>query len=168
MRNTFLAILFSFFSLAAIHAQSFGYMNSALFVSELPEVKTANTSLESMQKAKTKVIENMVKQLQDKAAALEQKKQAGTISPKTYEAQMKNLEAEQQKIVKLQETSAKELEAERTKLFDPILKKVNDAIQAVAKEKSLSYVFDTSTGILLFADEALDVTEAVKAKYGTL
>ena len=168
MRNTFLAALLFFFSLATMNAQSFGYMNSALFVSELTEVTTANSTLEALQKAKTTVIENMVKQLQDKAMALEKKKQAGTISPKTYEAQMGNLEGEQQKIVKLQETSAKELEDERMKLFDPILKKVNDAIQAVAKEKSLNYVFDTSTGILLFADEALDVTEAVKTKYGAM
>ncbi|HHB78115.1 MAG TPA: OmpH family outer membrane protein [Saprospiraceae bacterium] len=168
MRSTFLALMLTVFSLSALQAQNFGYMNSAAFVSELQEVKTANTTLENLQKSKAQVIQNMVKSLQDKATALEQKKQQGTISPKAYETQMANLEKEQEKIVKLQETSAKELDAERNKLLDPILTKVNDAIQAVAKEKSLNYVFDTSTGILLFADEALDVTEAVKAKYATL
>lgn len=168
MRNTFLALVLSFLSLAGINAQNFGYMNSAAFVADLQEVKTANSTLENLQKSKGQVIENMIKGLQSKAQALEQKKQAGTISPKAYDTQMKNLESEQSKIVALQESSSKELEAKRNELFDPILKKVNDAIQAVAKEKSLNYVFDTSTGILLFADEALDVTEAVKTKYGAM
>ncbi len=164
MRNFFLAAFFSIFSLSAIHAQNFGYMNSALFVSELPEIKSANSTLEALQKSKTTVIQNMIKQLQDKAIALEQKKQQGTISPKAFETQMQNLQGEETKIQKLQESSAKELEGKRAELVDPVITKVNEAIQAIAKEKSLSYVFDTSTGILLFADEALDITEAVKAK----
>ena len=164
MRNIFLAAFLSIFSLAAINAQNFGYMNSALFVSELPEIKSANSALEALQKSKATVIQNMIKQLQDKATALEQKKQQGTISPKAFETQMKNLQGEETKIQKLQESSGKELEAKRAELVDPVITKVNDAIQAIAKEKSLSYVFDTSTGILLFADEALDITEAVKAK----
>jgi len=168
MRNTFLALVLTFFSLTAINAQNFGYMNSSAFVAELEEVKNASATLESLEKSKTLVIENMAKKLQEKAMALEQKKQAGTISPKAYETQMKNFEGEQQKIVELQKSGVAELENKRKELFDPILKKVNDAIQAIAKEKSLNYVFDTSTGILLFADEALDVTEAVKAKYSAM
>lgn len=168
MRITLLAAFFALVTLSSVQAQKFGYINSALFVSELQEVKTANSTLEAFQTQKAKVIENMAKKLQEKAGALDQKKQAGTISPKAYEAQMTNLQKEQEKIVQLQQTSTQELETKRNELFDPILKKVNDTFKAVAKDESLNYIFDTSTGILLYADEALDVTDLVKAKYSTM
>ena len=54
----------------------------------------------------------------------------------------------------------------REELYKPILERVNAAMQAVAKENGYLLVFDTSTNVLLYADEALDVTNLVKAKLG--
>jgi outer membrane protein len=49
-------------------------------------------------------------------------------------------------------------------LYSPIIKKAEDAINAIAKEKGYSYIFDTSVGAVLFAQESDDVMSLVKAK----
>ncbi|MBK9338659.1 MAG: OmpH family outer membrane protein [Lewinellaceae bacterium] len=51
-------------------------------------------------------------------------------------------------------------------LYKPILERVNTAMQDVAKENAYLIVFDSSTQILLYGDESLDVTPLVKAKLG--
>ena len=42
-------------------------------------------------------------------------------------------------------------------LMQPIFSKANDAIQKVAKEQALIYVFDTSVGAVIYFDDALSV-----------
>ena len=43
---------------------------------------------------------------------------------------------------------------------------VDAAIKAVAKEKGLAFVFDSSKGMLLFADESMDITNDVRKQLG--
>ena len=59
-----------------------------------------------------------------------------------------------------------DLSKRREDLYKPILEKVNKAMQDVAKENGYLLVFDTSTQVLLYADETLDVTKLVNAKLG--
>lgn len=47
-------------------------------------------------------------------------------------------------------------------LFDPILKKLNDAISTVAKNNGYTYIFDTSSQALLYAIESDNVLPLVK------
>lgn len=50
----------------------------------------------------------------------------------------------------------------------PIISKARDAINEVAKEKQILYVFDASAGRGLLVAEGEDLYEAVKAKLGLL
>jgi Skp family chaperone for outer membrane proteins len=43
---------------------------------------------------------------------------------------------------------------------------VNKAMEDVAKENGFNLVFDSSTQVLLYAHESLDVTKMVKTKLG--
>ena len=57
--------------------------------------------------------------------------------------------------------------AKQEELLKPILEKVQNAITAVGKEGGYLFIFDVSVpNTILFADEPLDVTNAVKAKLG--
>lgn len=49
----------------------------------------------------------------------------------------------------------------RKELNEPINARVNDAIWKVAEEKGLDLVFDTLSGNIVYANSALDITEAV-------
>ncbi|MEM9930898.1 MAG: OmpH family outer membrane protein [Bacteroidota bacterium] len=75
--------IFSLFLLGSasnLMAQKFGYVNSALILSELPAVRAAEADLEALQKQLTKRGEDMVNQFRADVAALEQKVAEGGLS----------------------------------------------------------------------------------------
>lgn len=147
-------------------SQKFGYCNSTALLTEIPEVKAADSDLQAFQTQLTKRGQEMVKALQDKAADLERKKQQGAISPKDLETQAAKLQEEEAAIVKYEQEVYEKLAQKREELYKPILEKVNTAMADVAKENQFMFVFDLGTRVLLYADESLDVTKLVKTKLG--
>ncbi|MFZ4545370.1 MAG: OmpH family outer membrane protein [Saprospiraceae bacterium] len=165
MKKTLLFSLLSLFCIVA-QAQKFGFLNSALLLEELPEVKAANTSLQTFQEMKQKQGRAKVEALQMKYQDLQKKEKAGELSPKQLSEQADVLKKEEEEIGKLEQQIAQELQEKKQTTLQPILDKVNKAISEVAKEQGLTYVFDSTAGSLLYADEKLDVSAAVKAKLG--
>jgi len=166
--NKTLILSFAFIALLATagNAQKFGYCNSSVLLSELPEVKAADSDLKDFQTQLTKRGQEMVKSLQDKSAELERKKEIGTIAPKDYDVQSAKLAEEEEKIKAYEQEVYTKLGQKREDLFKPILDKVNKMMQEVAIENKFTYVFDSSTQVIVYADESLDVTKLVKAKLG--
>ena len=148
----------------SLQAQKFGYVNSALILSEMPEVKQADANLETLQKQLQKQYEKMVTSFQDKYKALAQKEQRGELSPKEVEEEGAKLREEEKKIAQFEKDTQQQLLDKREELLKPIYDKVNDAIKAVAEEGGYQMIFDSSTAILLFAEDGADVSELVKAK----
>ncbi|MCC7466208.1 MAG: OmpH family outer membrane protein [Saprospiraceae bacterium] len=147
-------------------AQKFGYCNSGVLLTQIPEVKAADSDLNAFQTQLTKRGQEMVKALQDKASELDRKQQQGTISPKDLETQSQKLKEEEASIAKYEQEVYEKLAQKREELFKPILDKVNKAMEDVAKENQFMFVFDSSTQVILYSDESLDVTNLVKAKLG--
>lgn len=147
-------------------AQKFGYCNSGALLTQIPEVKAADSDLQAFQAQLTKRGQEMVKSLQEKAAELDRKEKAGTISPKELEIQGAKLQEEQAVIAKYEQEVYDKLGQKREELFKPILDRVNQAMADVAKENQFTFVFDQNTQVLLYADESLDVTKLVKTKLG--
>lgn len=147
-------------------AQKFGYCNSAILLTQLPEVKAADSDLQAFQTQLTKKGQERVKALQDAVSDLERKKQAGTISPKDYDVQYAKLQEERESIAKYEQEVYQKLTEKREALYKPLLDKVNKAMSDVATENGFALVFDSSTQILLYASESLDVTKMVKTKLG--
>ncbi|HRI61890.1 MAG TPA: OmpH family outer membrane protein [Saprospiraceae bacterium] len=149
-----------------VFSQKFGFCNSALLLTQMPEVKAADSDLQAFQTQLTKKGQERVKALQDAAAELERKKQQGTISPKDSDAQYAKLEEERQSIAKYEQEVYQKLTQKREELYKPLLDKVNKAMADVANENGFALVFDSSTQILVYAHESLDVTKMVKTKLG--
>jgi outer membrane protein len=147
-------------------AQKFGYINAQELIKNMPEVKEANANIETLTKQLEKKSVDMKKAFQAKYQDLQAKQQNGEISPKQLETEAALLEAEQQKIEEYDQTSIKKIEDKNSQLLTPIINKVNTAIKEVSEENGFTYVFDFSTGIILYADESTDITELVKAKLG--
>jgi len=167
MKKTLLPTL-GFVMLLAVggFSQKLGYLNSVALLSELPEVKQADSNLKAFQTQLTKRGQEMVKELQDKAAELERKKELGTISPKDYQDQAAKLQEEEAKIASYEKEVYDKLAKKREEEYKPILDRVNTAMQDVAKENGFLMVFDSGTQILLYGDQTLDVTPLVKVKLG--
>lgn len=144
----------------------FGYTNSQAILVEMPDVKRADAKLETLQKQLQSKGEQMVSGFRTKAENLQKKADAGTISQLDYETEAKALAAEERKIMQYEQDMMKQLADKRAELIQPILKRVQDAIDDVAAEKGYQYIFDMSTGVLLYAKPKDDITGAVKAKLG--
>jgi outer membrane protein len=163
-KSTVLTLCLTLMVASVGYSQKFGYCNSALLLTNIPEMKQADSELKSYQTQLTKKGQEMVKSLQDKAADLKRKEEQGAISPKELETQNTKLGEEQQAIAKYEQEVYEKLAQKREELFQPILERVNTAMSEVAKENGFVFVFDTNSNMVLYANESLDVTKLVKAK----
>lgn len=151
---------------ATLQAQKFGYVHSTEILSKMPEVKAADSNLETLQKKLMEKGEGMVELLQKDYAAIQQKVAAGELSPKQQEDEAKKLELRQTEIAKYEQEMQQKIMEKREELLKPIYEKVNQAIKDVAKEGGYQMIFDASTSILLYAEDGADVGNKVKAKLG--
>ena len=167
MNKTFLLALSLLLSITTLtSAQKFGFCNSALLMTQLPEVKAADSDLQAFQAQLTKVGQQRVKSLQEKAAELKSKQERGVISPKEAESQTALLQAEEQAIAGYEEEVYSKLTQKQQELYKPIFDKVNEAMKAVASENGFQFVFDSSTQVVLYGHESHDVTALLKVKLG--
>jgi len=151
---------------SAAMAQKFGYTNSLALLTEIPEVKQADSDLQAFQSQLQKKGQEMVKDLQTKAAELQRKEDQGTISPKDLEVQTAKLKDEEEKIGKYEQEVYAKLTQKREELYKPLLERVNNAMKDVATENGFTMVFDLSANVVLYGDPTLDVTKMVKTKLG--
>ncbi len=154
------------FMSTTVSAQKFGYLNSQALLSEMSEVEQAKANLEVLGQQLRKKGEAMVASLQAKYGEVQQKAAAGGLSPKDQEAEVTKLKAEEAEIAKFEQDMVQQLQKKEADLLQPILDKVNVAIKAVAEEEGYLYIFDSSTQVLLYADESSDVSSKVKTKLG--
>jgi len=76
------------------------------------------------------------------------------------------LKEEEQQIMAFEQESQQKILAKSEELLGPIRDKVQKAIDDVAKEHNFAYVFDNSSGFILYADESVNITPKVKTKLG--
>jgi len=146
--------------------QSFGYVNSQELIQSIPEVKEANANIETYRSQFQKKGQDMLKNLQSKYLELEKKQGRGEISPKQLEDQAAGLKLEEQELVKFEQESQQKIVQKSETLLQPLREKIQNAINEVAAEKGYTYIFDFSTGFLLYADQAADVSQLVRTKLG--
>ncbi len=149
-----------------VEAQKFGYVNSQALLAEIPEVKEADANLQAFQAQLEKKGQMMVQELEGKYRDLQRREQSGEISPKALDEEAKKLKLEEGKLGEYEQDMQKQLLAKRQEVLQPILDRINEMIKVVAKENQYTYIFDSSSGVLLFAEEAMDVTKLVKTKLG--
>jgi outer membrane protein len=152
--------------MTAIQAQKIGHINSQVILSELPEVKAAESDLEAFQTQLQKKGQKMIEDFQKRYQEVARKEQQGELSPRQLEEESKKLKAEEEAIQKFEQEMQLQIMTKREDLLQPILDRVNDAIEKVSKEKGYSYIIDLSAGMLLFADDIYDITNDVKKILG--
>lgn len=165
-KNLLFTLVFVLATAGTAMAQKFGYCNSLALLTEIPEVKQADSDLQAFQTQLTKKGQEMVKELQNKAAELQRKEEQGLISPKDLETQSLKLKEEEEKIAKYEQEVYAKLTQKREELYKPLLEKVNNAMKDVATENGFTMVFDLSSNMVLYGDPSLDVTTLVKTKLG--
>ena len=163
-----IVIMLSAFCFISAKAQKIGYVDSGSLLELLPQVKEAESNLETLGKQLQAKGQKMMQDYQTKAQDLQRRVQAGDIAPKDQEAQVAMLKGDEDKIQQFDQDMQKQLSDKREALLAPILDQVKTAIQDIAKANGYTYVFDGSpgVGVLLYADESTNITPLVKTKLG--
>ena len=141
-----------------------GYINSLELLSLMPEVQPADAALEKYAKSLDATYTGMLTEYQNKLVDFEKNQDKWT--PDNQEVKIKELQDYEKRIQDFQTSSTEKLNKKREELYAPILEKADKAINAVATEGGYTYIFDASTGSLLFAKESENVLAKVKTKLG--
>ena len=147
------------------NAQKTAHINTDKLLSEMPETKSLKAELDRLSKTYKDDIEAMAKKLQ--ATYQKYEAEAKTQTPEVNQQRAQEIQAERAKIGQAEQTASQDMQKKYQARLNPILKKAEDAIKAVAAEKGIVYVLDASPGKgLLVHDTGNDLFGAVKAKLG--
>jgi len=164
-RLTLIALLlFSFSSLFAQTGLKFGHINSTQLLTIMPETKLADSTLERFGKSLEAQLKTMTAEYQSKLA--DYKEKAGSMSDPVKATREQELTDLGQRIQDFQESAQSSIEKKKEELYSPIIKKAQDAIHDISKDKGYAYVFDTSVGAVLYAQESDDLMPMIKQKLG--
>ncbi len=140
-----------------------GHINSNEILALLPDVKAADAQLQQYAKQLDDEIKRQYGEYQQKYAAL----MSDTTLPKSVmEAKAQELASLESTITQLQQSSQDQMLQKKDELYQPILAKIDRAIQSVAKEQHYTYIIDASTGALVYGVDTYDITPYVKRKLG--
>ncbi len=150
-----------------LNAQKFGYVNSADLLQMHPQIGEKNAELEAFQKKEAEELQAAAQSFESKYRKFEKDMQEGILSQVQAEKQREALAKEQQDLQQKDQTAQFKVAQKREQLIQPILKELDEAIQAVGKEGGYMFIFDTgASGSIIYAQESDDVTELIKAKLG--
>ncbi|MBL7472414.1 OmpH family outer membrane protein [Robertkochia sediminum] len=133
-------------------------------MAEMPEMKAAEAELQKLGKSYEADIRSTFQELQNKAQLYENEAASKTDQENAKRAQ--EIQGMQANIQQAQQVAAQEIEKKKMELLEPILRKVNDVIQKVGRDKGFNYVLDASSGSGIILAEGTDITADVKAALG--
>lgn len=146
-----------------------GYTNIDYVLQQTPEAKDIQNQLTIQRTQSENELKRMQKELEDKYAAYEKgAQQMSEVIRKDRETELQSLQA---RIQEFGRTSQESLQSKYGQLVNPVVQKIQKAIDAVAAENGYTYVFNLDAGsntipILLVAPPQDNITELVLKKLG--
>jgi outer membrane protein len=159
-----MALLICLATVSLAQSHKFGHINSAELLQLMPEIKKADSTLQAYQKQLEEQNQTMLNEYQTKVT--DYQKNEATMPDAVKDVKQQEISDLQQRIQQFQQTAQDKFQQKKEELYSPILKKAEDAIKQVAKEHTFSYVFDTSAGSVVYAQESDDIMPLVKKKLG--
>ncbi|CAM3740793.1 OmpH family outer membrane protein [Aquirufa aurantiipilula] len=172
MKTKFLLAMGLVFGMAVMPLKAqikIGFINADYILSQMPEAKQVEEDLKNTQKQYETLYQGKVKDFQDKLAVFE-KLPASTadIIKQDREKELQNL---QTSIQEFQQNSQSSLQKKQAQLLQPLLKKIEENMHAVANENAYTYVFNYDAGmgtapILLHYPADASISDLVLKKMG--
>ena len=146
------------------HAQvKIGYVNFGAIITTMPEYKTVKSQIDIYQKQFIDQLQVMNTELQTKGK--EFTAQQATMTDAVRSAKQTELQDIQKRMQDFEANAQQQVDAKSNELIKPLTDKARAAVNAVAKEKGYTYVFDSSQGSpMIVSPEGDDLLVAVKAK----
>jgi len=149
----------------AVNAQKFGHITAELLLQDMPEYDTAQVKLQELNKTYELEIERIQVEINKKIEEFQQTE--ASMSQLIKEAKASEIQEMQGRLQNFAQTAQQDLQQQQMVLIQPVMDKARKAIEEVAKENGLLYVFDMSQGNPVYAsEESLDMLPLVKANLG--
>ncbi|MBP6532701.1 MAG: OmpH family outer membrane protein [Bacteroidia bacterium] len=160
------AVIVLLFSGMTAMAQTlkFGHIDSGALIQMMPQTKSADSTLKRFGESLDGQLKAMTAEYQTKLQSYQSK--ADSLPDAIRTTKEKELTDLGQRIQDFQQTAQESIQSKKQEIYGPILKKAEDAIKEIAKEKSYSYIFDTSLGSVIYAQESDNIMPLVKTKLG--
>ena len=169
MKKLFVAMLFlagAFGTLQFAQAQTlkFGHINSMELMQAMPETDSAQAQLQAYAAELENTIKMMQTELENKQMEYRNgQSQWSDLIRATKERELQDMYTRTQEFMAQADEDYK---AKSQALLAPITEKAKKAIDEVAREGKFSYIFDTSSGVVLYGTEGDDIMDLVKKKLG--
>lgn len=158
------ALLFVGASQAVSAQAKVAHINVQDLMTNMPEMKAANSQLEKLGKTYDTEYNTMVEEYTTKIKKYDaEANTVGDAVNKTREAEVQDMRA---RIQQYQQTASTDLQKKQEEIVKPILEKARTAIQKVAKSKGYQYVLDSSTGSGVLLADGPDLLADVKKELG--
>ena len=168
-----ISVLFAFLAIAAtnLNAQKFGHLNSGLILAAMPGVTESDTDLKAYQDSLVTIGEEKAAALKKDFEAFMVDYQGGNVPPVRAQEKQAEFQKREQELGQYEQTIYTLVNERRQKLLEPLIVKLQEAIDAVGKEGQYTFIFETGASAsgfsaLLFAPESEDISTLVKAKLG--
>ena len=149
----------------AVNAQQFGHITSEQLLQAMPEYDSAQIKLQELRQQYDLEIERIQVEINKKIEEFNQSET--TMSDLIREAKASEIQEMQVRLQNFAQTAQQDLQQQGGLMMQPVMDKARGAINEIAKEKGLIYVFDLSQGNPVYtSEESLDMLPLVKAKLG--
>lgn len=144
-------------------AQKFGHIDSQELLQLMPETKVAQAEIEKLTKDNEVILQNLQADYQKLVAEIQQNQ--ATMAEAVLQSKYQQAQGLEQNIYDFQQTAQTEISKKNDELITPIIDKAKKAIEEVGKENGFTYIFDTSSGVIVY-EGGENVLPLVKAKLG--
>lgn len=144
----------------------FGHVNIQELLTSMPGYKSAETKLQAFAKQLQDAYTAMQAEYQKKYAELETMQNSADGNKVLIENKIAELVDLEKRMQKLEVSSEEQLVQKQTELLKPIEEQIMSAIKSVSSENGFTYVFDTSSGMLLNYPPADNILPLLKKKLG--
>ena len=155
----------------SINAQTFklGYTNIEYILQNLPDSKDIQTKLTTEKAQYDKLYQEKMADAQKLYE--DYQKNAASMSAVIKADKEKTLQNKQNELTELQQNAESAISKKQQELIAPVMEKIQNAIDAVAKEAGYTYVLNSDAGygttpVILVAPESDNITNLVFKKLG--
>lgn len=151
---------------AGMAAAKIAFVNIDSLQEKYTFFKQKRSEFEQKEKSLEASLASKAQAFQNEYAALQQKAQGGTVPPAQLQQEGERMQQKQQNLVAERDRRGKELMEETQKFNEDLMKKINQVLADLQKDKGYDYVVRHSQGngsAFLYVNEKLDITNDVLA-----
>ncbi len=165
MKKLLIALCVLLSSATGTYAQSkLGHIDRQGLMLALPERKDAEAKMQKFAGELDARLKAMAEEYKAKLADVQGRFEQMTQTEK--EAAQRELAEMEQRITAAQENAKEDLAKQEQELLTPMIERTDKAIKEVATANDFTYIFDSSTGMVLFYDKGEDIMPLVKKSLG--